>query len=310
MDESILFSLYIRDIEHSMTHHLFVHPTDTIHVIKAMIEDQSHIPIEDQRLFALFIPGTNRELELDDSLPISIFPQLNGSSLNLLTRFTQIEIRRPGKSGFQLTISCYDQISDIKAQIEEKHNIHRTAQQLIYKGMILSDKKQIPLYEIREHSVLWLVIPAALRARHRMLIVLDDCHWNSWSIVEVDPDETIGEFRRKCGIERLEFDNQILLDNKTFREQAVKELGIVRPEPKEGFVRIIVKPNSIEAKMVYVDGKETVFGLMKVIERIIGMKVDEQRLIFAGRQVEREYNLRACNLDDGVTVHLVQRLKG
>ncbi|GAA5941795.1 hypothetical protein JCM10213_008128 [Rhodosporidiobolus nylandii] len=55
---------------------------------------------------------------------------------------------------------------------------------------------------------------------------------------------------------------------------------------------------------------DTVADFTNAIQEVLGIPTDQQRLIFAGKQLVNEHTLRACKLAKGAIVHLVLRLRG
>jgi hypothetical protein len=53
-----------------------------------------------------------------------------------------------------------------------------------------------------------------------------------------------------------------------------------------------------------------VLDLMKMIETIDGMRVDQQRLLFCGRQLESHRTLASYGVADESVIHAVQRQLG
>jgi hypothetical protein len=46
---------------------------------------------------------------------------------------------------------------------------------------------------------------------------------------------------------------------------------------------------------------------MKMVEEKTGVKTDEQRLIFVGKQLENGHTLKSYGITSGSTIHLVVR---
>jgi len=54
----------------------------------------------------------------------------------------------------------------------------------------------------------------------------------------------------------------------------------------------------------------TVADVKDGVERVDGAPIEEQRLIFAGRQLEDGRTLSDYNVQDGATMHIILRLRG
>lgn len=58
-------------------------------------------------------------------------------------------------------------------------------------------------------------------------------------------------------------------------------------------------------RCIWVNLKHTVGQLKKLLQLVLGHPHDNQRLMFAGKQLMSEYKLRDYGLKDGYTVHLL-----
>ncbi|EPS96675.1 hypothetical protein FOMPIDRAFT_1079854, partial [Fomitopsis schrenkii] len=72
------------------------------------------------------------------------------------------------------------------------------------------------------------------------------------------------------------------------------------------FVRILTGKQIL----VPLDGFDTMLGLKGKIQDAERIPPDQQRLIFAGRQLEDRRTCSDYNIDHGSTLHLVLRLRG
>ncbi len=73
---------------------------------------------------------------------------------------------------------------------------------------------------------------------------------------------------------------------------------------------IFVKDHVGKVSTVIIKKSATIEDLKKMLVHKTGMPVDQQRLIFAGRQLEDGRTLADYNICPDSTMHLVQRLRG
>jgi hypothetical protein len=168
-----------------------------------------------------------------------------------------------------LAVTESDPVALVKWRIQRQMDIPMAEQQLIYKGRILPDEELLWESASRSHPFVYLALPTALRAQGRELIVLDDCRSNRWAVVEVDPDEPIGELRKRLGVNPLMFGDSLLADDDSLRARAIPPLSRMRvtKAPGEMEIAILVHCRD-EAVPVYVSEDGLVDDLVSVFRRI------------------------------------------
>nr|CAD2184437.1 unnamed protein product [Meloidogyne enterolobii] len=86
----------------------------------------------------------------------------------------------------------------------------------------------------------------------------------------------------------------------------------IKTEDGSAVIKLYIK--RIETKNVVVlenvKNSDTIKVLMCMVELKTGIPVDEQRLIYGGKQLEHNHKISDCGIKNGSFLHLVLRLKG
>lgn len=103
-------------------------------------------------------------------------------------------------------------------------------------------------------------------------------------------------------------DNQTVGDCKITDECVVQLVeGICRPTTKI-FVKMPLRGQTIPIQVDNINRSTTVLDVKRNIQFTLAAVPEEQRLIFAGRELEDSETLEGCNILDESTLHLVLRL--